>query len=184
MRNAGADPASRILSTTLPWAFWPNHAPLFLRSGAQGLPQVTRSRLTGAARTDNRRHRCVGHLCQNRNTSLVGEDDADCRDLGSSLLRNSLRAGLIPDLDPSTGILGVATRVSWAANASRDWIEAPCWLGLGGRSASRFSPTAAAGAGRPGSVWRNFSRGAARRGGDGAGRGHLRPGAMISTEGK
>ncbi len=91
----GATATGTPLST---WALLPNHAHLFLRSGAQGLPQVMRPRLTGSALTDNRRPRRVGHLCQNRDTSIVVEEDACFRDLVHYLHLNPLRAGLVPDL--------------------------------------------------------------------------------------
>ena len=80
------------------WALLPNHAHLLLRSGAQGLPQVMRRLLTGSALTYNRRHRRVGHLFQNRYTSIVLEEDADCRDLVRDLHLTPLRAGRAPDL--------------------------------------------------------------------------------------
>ena len=99
MRNAGADPArGSSRQRRRAWALLPNHAHLLLRSGAQGLPQVMRSRLTGSALTDNRRPRRVGHLCQNRDTSIVVEEDACFRDLVRYLHLNPLLAGLVPDL--------------------------------------------------------------------------------------
>jgi putative transposase len=79
-------------------ALLPNHAHLLLRSGAQGLPQFMRRLLAGYALAYNRRHQRVGHLVQNRDKSIVVEEDADSQDLVCSLHLNPLRAGLVPDL--------------------------------------------------------------------------------------
>ena len=54
--------------------------------------------LTGYAITFNRRQKRVGHLFQNRDTSIVVEEEADCRDLVRSIHLHPLRAGLVDSL--------------------------------------------------------------------------------------
>jgi putative transposase len=60
--------ATATRTTVYAWALLLNHAHLLLRSGPQGLPRIMRRLLTGYALTYNRRHKRVGHLCQNRYT--------------------------------------------------------------------------------------------------------------------
>ena len=59
--------------TVFAWALLPIHAHLLVRTGARPLPHSMRSLLTGYVVTFNRRHTRVGHLFQNRYTSLVVE---------------------------------------------------------------------------------------------------------------
>ena len=80
------------------WALLPNHTHLLVRTGTRPLARSMRSLLTGYAGGFNRRHKRVGHLFQNRYTSIVLEEDADCRDLVRDLHLTPLRAGRAPDL--------------------------------------------------------------------------------------
>jgi hypothetical protein len=115
--------------------------------------------------------------------SLVGEDTADCRDLGRFLPRNPLRAGLVPDPDrldqyPWGGHAGVLGR---QCPPGPDRASVLAWFGRTERVAlqayRRRCREARVGLAElqqgTGAAWRRWGR-----------PGHLRPGAMISTEGK
>ena len=106
------------------WALLPNHAHLLLRSGAQGLPQCMRRWLTGYALGYHRRHQRVGHLFQNRYTSIVVEEEPYfCELVGGGLLRSrggwaavrAIRADTARQLGVSTS--GIAKALARAERA-------------------------------------------------------------------
>jgi len=80
------------------WALLPNHAHLLIRTGRRPLPRSIRSLLTGYAGAFNRRHHRVGHLFQNRYTSIVVEEEPYLLEVVRYLHLNPLRAKVVPDL--------------------------------------------------------------------------------------
>ncbi len=61
--------------TVYAWALLPTHAHLLVRTGPRPLLRSMRSLLTGYVGAFNRRHKRVGHLCQNRYKSIVVEEE-------------------------------------------------------------------------------------------------------------
>ena len=86
--------------TVYAWALLPNHAHLLVRTGTRPLPRSMRSLLTGYAGAFNRRHHRVGHLFQNRYTSIVVEAEPYLLELVRYLHLNPLRAHVVPALRP------------------------------------------------------------------------------------
>jgi putative transposase len=80
------------------WALLPNHLHLLVRTGARPLAHSMRSLLTGFAGSYNRRHKRVGHLCQNRYKSIVVEEEPYLLELVRYIHLNPLRAQLVPTL--------------------------------------------------------------------------------------
>jgi len=58
------------------WAFLSHHAHFFLRSGPKGIAALMRRLLTGYAVSFNKRHRRHGQLFQNRDKSIICQEDA------------------------------------------------------------------------------------------------------------
>ena len=86
-------------STTIyVWALMSNHAHILLRSGPKGLSRFMRRLLSGYAISYNIRHKCYGHLFQNRYKSIVCEEDAYFRELVCYIHLNPLRAKLVKSL--------------------------------------------------------------------------------------
>jgi REP element-mobilizing transposase RayT len=77
------------------WAFLPNHVHLPLVTGKRPLHQVLHLALTWYAGHFNRRHRRVGHLLQNRDTSILCERDAYFPELVRYIHLNPVRARLL-----------------------------------------------------------------------------------------
>ena len=84
--------------TIYAWALLPTHAHLLVRTGTRPLPRSMRSLLTGYAGAFNRRHQRVGHLFQNRYTSIVVEAEPYLLELVRYLHLNPLRAQVVPFL--------------------------------------------------------------------------------------
>jgi REP element-mobilizing transposase RayT len=84
--------------TIYAWALLPNHAHLVVRTGTRPLPRSMRSLLTGYAGAFNRRHHRVGHLFQNRYTSIVVEEEPYLLDLVRYVHLNPVRATVVSDL--------------------------------------------------------------------------------------
>jgi REP element-mobilizing transposase RayT len=84
--------------TVYAWARLPHHAHLLLRTGRRPLPRGMRALLTGYAGAFNRRHHRVGPLCQNRDKSIVVEEEAYLLELVRYLHLNPLRAQVVSDL--------------------------------------------------------------------------------------
>ncbi len=63
------------------WAFLPNHAHLFLRTGEVPLATLMRRLLTGYVVSFNRRHKRHGHLLQNRDKSMVYQEETYLQEL-------------------------------------------------------------------------------------------------------
>ena len=84
--------------TVYAWALLPNHAHLLVRTGSRPLPRSMRSLLTGYASAFNRRHQRTGHLVQNRDKSIVVEEEPYLLELVRYLHLNPLRATVVPDL--------------------------------------------------------------------------------------
>jgi putative transposase len=84
--------------TVYAWALLPNHLHLLVRTGTRPLAHSMRSLLTGYAGAFNRRHKRVGHLCQNRYKSIVVEEEPYLLELVRYLHLNPLRAKVVPTL--------------------------------------------------------------------------------------
>jgi REP element-mobilizing transposase RayT len=84
--------------TVYAWALLPNHLHLLVRTGTRPLAHSMRSLLTGYAGAFNRRHKRVGHLCQNRYKSIVVEEEPYWLELVRYLHLNPLRAKVVPTL--------------------------------------------------------------------------------------
>jgi len=84
--------------TVYAWVLLPTHAHLLFRTGHRPLPRSRRSLLTGYAGAFNRRHHRVGHLFQNRYTSIVVEEAPYLRELVRYLHLNPVRANVVADL--------------------------------------------------------------------------------------
>ncbi|MEJ2201818.1 MAG: transposase, partial [Desulfuromonadaceae bacterium] len=80
------------------WALLPNHFHLLLRPGHAGLAQLMRRLLTGYAVSFNRRHNRSGHLFQNRNKSILCEENSYLLELIRYIHLNPLRARQCADL--------------------------------------------------------------------------------------
>jgi REP element-mobilizing transposase RayT len=98
------------------WALLANHAHLLVRTGTRPLSRSMRSLLTGYAEAFNRRHARHGHLFQNRDKSIVVEEDPYLLELVRYLHLNPLRAQGVPDLStldryPWTGHSALLGRV-------------------------------------------------------------------------
>ena len=63
------------------WVFMPNHAHFLIRTGPVPLSTVMRKLLTGYVVNFNRRHKRHGQLFQNRNKSIVCQEDAYFKEL-------------------------------------------------------------------------------------------------------
>lgn len=87
---------ARLLSDTATacyaWALLPNHFHLLLRSGQAPLATVMRRLLTGDAGGFNRKYRRPGHLLQNRDKSLLGQEEPYLRELVRSIHLNPFRS--------------------------------------------------------------------------------------------
>jgi REP element-mobilizing transposase RayT len=81
------------------WAFMPNHAHFFFRSGPSGLSALMRRLLTGYAVSYNRRHKRHGQLFQNRYKSIICQEDAYLQELVRYIHLNPLRAKIVVDLE-------------------------------------------------------------------------------------
>jgi len=80
------------------WAFLPNHAHLFLRTGKVPIATLMRRLLTGYVVSFNGRHKRHGHLFQNRYKSIVCQEDLYFKELVRYIHLNPLRAGVVADL--------------------------------------------------------------------------------------
>jgi REP element-mobilizing transposase RayT len=80
------------------WALLPNHAHRLLRTGQRPRARSMRTLLTGYAGAFNRRHKRVGHLCHNRYTSIVVEEERYLLELVRDLHLNPVRAHVVPEL--------------------------------------------------------------------------------------
>lgn len=76
----------------------PNHFHLLVRTGAQPLPQSVQKLLTGYVVNFNRRHKRYGHLFQNRDNSIVCEDDPYLLELTRDIHVNPVRGGVVRGL--------------------------------------------------------------------------------------
>ena len=121
--------------TIYAWALLPNHAHLLVRTGTCPLARTMRSFLTGYAGAFNRRHHRVGHLFQNRYTSIVVEAEPYLLELVRYLHLNPLRAKVVRDLR-------VLDRYPWTGHSAlvgkvpRPWQETQAVL-------AQFGPTPA-----------------------------------------
>lgn len=80
------------------WALLPNHLHLLVRTARRPLARTMGSLLTGYAGAFNRRHHRHGHLFQNRDKSIVVEEEPYLLELTRYIHLNPLRAGLVRDL--------------------------------------------------------------------------------------
>jgi len=80
------------------WALMTNHAHIFLRSSAAGLPTFMRRFLSGYAITYNRRHHRYGHVFQNRYKSIICEEDPYLKELMRYIHLNPFRAGMVKNM--------------------------------------------------------------------------------------
>jgi len=80
------------------WALLPNHAHLLVRTGRRPLAAALRSLLTGYAGAFSRRHKRHGHPVQNRDESIVVEQNPYLLELTRYIHLNPLRGGLVLDL--------------------------------------------------------------------------------------
>ena len=80
------------------WTLIPNHLHLLIRTGLTPIATVMRRLLTGYAVTFNRRHRCHGHLFQNRYQSILCQEDLYLLELVRYMHLNPLRAGIVKEL--------------------------------------------------------------------------------------
>jgi REP element-mobilizing transposase RayT len=85
------------------WSLLPNHAHLLVRTGVVPLAHVMRRLLTGYAVNFNRRHQRRGHLFQNRYKSILCQEDAYLRELVRYIHLNTVRVGLVADLEGLKG---------------------------------------------------------------------------------
>jgi putative transposase len=81
------------------WVLIPNHFHLLLRTSGVPVATVMRRLLTGHAISYNRRHQRHGHLFQNRYKSILCQEDPYLLELVRYIHLNSLRAGLVDNLD-------------------------------------------------------------------------------------
>ena len=81
------------------WALIPNYCHLLLQTGTAPIATVMRRLLTGHALFFNRRHRCSGHLFQNRYKSILCQEDTYPLELVRYIHLNPLRAKLVIDMD-------------------------------------------------------------------------------------
>jgi putative transposase len=88
------------------WVLLPNHFRLVVRTGQRPLWQRMQKLLTGYVVNFNRRHHRVGHLLQNRYTSIVVEEDAYRVELTRYRHLNPLRGGRVPGLRALGGTPG------------------------------------------------------------------------------
>jgi REP element-mobilizing transposase RayT len=114
--------------TVYAWAVLPTHAHLLVRTGTRPLARSLRRLLTGDAGAFNRRHKRVGHLFQNRDTSVVVEADPHLVERVRYLHLHPLRAQVVPDLRrldryPWTG------HSALLATVPRPWQATPAVLG-------------------------------------------------------
>jgi putative transposase len=84
--------------TVYAWALLQNHLHLLVRTGTRPLAHSMRSLLTGYTGVFNRRHKRVGHLCQNRYKSILVEEEPYLLELVRYLHLNPLRAKVVPTL--------------------------------------------------------------------------------------
>ena len=81
------------------WALIPNHCHLLLQTGTAPIATVMLRLLTGHAICFNRRHRCSGHLFQNRYKSILCQEDTYLLELVRYIHLNPLRAESVIDMD-------------------------------------------------------------------------------------
>jgi putative transposase len=86
-------------ATCFAWVLMPNHAHILLRTGTTPLAKMMKRLLTGYAVSFNRRHQRSGHLFQNRYKSIVCEEDSYLLELIRYIHLNSIRTGLVRDID-------------------------------------------------------------------------------------
>lgn len=80
------------------WSLISNHFHLLLRPRGMPLATMMRCLLTGYAVWYNRRHARNGHLFQNRNKSIVVEEDSYFLELVRPIHLNPVRAGMLGQL--------------------------------------------------------------------------------------
>ncbi len=80
------------------WDLMPNHFHLLCKTKNLPLASSMRRLLTGYVVNFNKRHRKYGHLFQNRNKSIVCQEDVYLKELVRYIHLNLLRAGLVKDL--------------------------------------------------------------------------------------
>ncbi|HNR13550.1 MAG TPA: transposase [Thermodesulfobacteriota bacterium] len=71
-----SDVALETSTSIYAWALLPNHAHMLLRSGGEGVSSFMRRLLTSYAIIFNRRHKCSGHLFQDRYKSILCQEEA------------------------------------------------------------------------------------------------------------
>jgi len=86
-------------ATCFAWVLIPNHAHILLRTGTAPLGKLMKRLLTGYAVSFNLRHQRSGHLFQNRYKSILCEEDSYLLELIRYIHLNSIRAGLVQDID-------------------------------------------------------------------------------------
>jgi len=79
------------------WALMPNHLHLLLKTARTPIATTMRRLLTGHAVYFNRRHRRSGHLFQNRNKSILCQEDSYLLELVRYIHLNPLRAKQVSD---------------------------------------------------------------------------------------
>lgn len=80
------------------WAFLPNHAHFFFRTGEVPIATLMRRILTGYVVSFNHRHKRFGHLLQNRYKSILCQEDIYFKELVRYIHLNPLRARIVPNL--------------------------------------------------------------------------------------
>ena len=80
------------------WVLMNNHAHFLFRSGPSGLADLMRRLLTGYAVSFNHRHRRHGQLFQNRNKSIICQEDTYLKELVRYIHLNPIRAGMVGNL--------------------------------------------------------------------------------------
>lgn len=81
----------------LAWCLMPNHFHLLILRGKQPLAELMRRMMTGYAVSFNIRHRCAGHLFQNRYKAILCEEEEYLLELIAYIHLNPLRANLVRD---------------------------------------------------------------------------------------
>ena len=81
------------------WTLLSNHAHLLLMPTSTSLSIFMRRLLTGYAVSFNRRNKRSGHLFQNRNKSIVCEEETYLLELVRYIHLNPLRAGMVSNLE-------------------------------------------------------------------------------------
>ena len=113
----------------------PNHVHILLRRATTPLPRMMRRLLTGYAVSFNLRHQRSGHLFQNRQKSIVCEEDSYLLELVRHIHLNVIRAGLPKQMDR-------LDRYRWCGHSvlmgyeKRDWQTTKGVLSIFGRKRS------------------------------------------------